>query len=364
MRRFGTQGPVNPEQHYVVPRTEELTEFIKRVKEGRYIVTFAPRQTGKTTFFYAAMDILADEEPTYFPIHLDFEAYKNLAPFDFYTNLTQDIREEIENIYHKRGKGPDQTLKQFLDNTQITNHLSMMEFFEQLQELLKHAKFVLIIDEFDGIPRSALKGFLHAFRHIYISHATPRCPYSLGIIGVKSIAQLNYDRSISPFNIQDEFGLANFTLAQGQELFGQYTVEIGQPFAPEVIESIHKQTGGQPFLVNRYAQILTEELDIPKTEMITMAHFATAHTQLLDERNTNIEHLLTNIRKDQCFETILMRIVSYENGVPFNPNNDIINELVTYGVITRGADRMCKIANPIYLHCIIQAFKPRNQSQF
>ena len=59
MRRFGTQGPVNPEQHYIVARAEELAEFIKRVKEGRYIVIFAPRQTGKTTFFYAAMDILA-----------------------------------------------------------------------------------------------------------------------------------------------------------------------------------------------------------------------------------------------------------------------------------------------------------------
>lgn len=43
MRRFGTQGPVNPEQHYIVPRTAELAEFIKRVKEGHYIVIFAPR---------------------------------------------------------------------------------------------------------------------------------------------------------------------------------------------------------------------------------------------------------------------------------------------------------------------------------
>ena len=141
-------------------------------------------------------------------------------------------------------------------------------------------------------------------------------------------------------------------------MFGQYTAEVGQTLAPEVPEAIHKQTGGQPFLVNRFAQILTEEPDIPKTEMIMMAHFATAHTQLLDERNTNIEHLLTNIRKDQRFETVLMQIVSYENSVQFNPHNDIINELTTYGVITRGADRRCEIVNPIYLHCIIQAFKP------
>ena len=358
MRRFGTQGPVNPEQHYVVPRTEELTEFIKRVKEGRYIVIFAPRQTGKTTFFQRAVEVLTTEDLTYFPIQLNFETYEDCTHSEFYDSLTKQICKEVERIFQGRGEGFDETLKHFLHNAQITNHLSMMEFFEQLQELLKYAKVVLIIDEFDGIPRAALKGFLHAFRHIYISHVTPQCPYSLGIIGVKSIAQLNYDRSVSPFNIQDEFGLANFTLAQVRELFGQYTAEVGQVFAPKVIESIHTQTGGQPFLVNRYAQILTEELDIPKTEMIMMAHFGTAHIQLLDERNTNIEHLLTNIRKNRRFETLLMQIVSYENSVQFNPDNDIINELTTYGVIARGTDRRCEIVNSIYLHRIVQAFKP------
>ena len=28
MRRFGTQGRVRPEQHYIVSRTEEITDFI------------------------------------------------------------------------------------------------------------------------------------------------------------------------------------------------------------------------------------------------------------------------------------------------------------------------------------------------
>ena len=50
MRRFGTQGRVYPGRHYVVSRTEEIADFIARVEEGRYIVLFAPRQTGKTTF--------------------------------------------------------------------------------------------------------------------------------------------------------------------------------------------------------------------------------------------------------------------------------------------------------------------------
>ena len=358
MRRFGTQGPVNPEQHYVVPRTEELADFIKRIKEGRYIVIFAPRQMGKTTFFYAAIDILVAEEPTYFPIHLDFEAYKNFSSADFYSNLTEDIREEIENIYYKRGEVPSEALRDFLQNITLTNNVSMLRAFGTLGKILEDQRVVVFIDEFDNIPQTAAADFLYALRRIYISRTIPRSPHSLGIVGIKSIKQLNTDRSASPFNIHDDFALLNFTLAQVQTLLGQYTDETGQPFAPEVIESIHRQTGGQPFLVNRFAQILTEELDIPKTETVTLAPFVRAHAQLLEERNTNIEHLLTNIRKDRRFETILMQIVSYENSVRFNPDNDIINELITYGIITKGSDRRCEIANPIYLHRILQAFKP------
>ena len=115
---------------------------------------------------------------------------------------------------------------------------------------------------------------------------------------------------------------------------------------------------GQPVLVNRLAQILTEEMDIPRTEMITMPHFTKAHTQLLRRRNTNIEHLTTNIRKDPRFEKILMRITAHNDGVDFNLDDEIISELATYGVITEGADGACNIANPIYLYRILRSFKP------
>ena len=33
MRRFGTQGPVNPQEHYVVSRTEEIADFIEDTSE-------------------------------------------------------------------------------------------------------------------------------------------------------------------------------------------------------------------------------------------------------------------------------------------------------------------------------------------
>ena len=170
MRRFGTQGPVHPEKNYVVSRAAEIADFVMRVKEGRYIVIFAPRQTGKTTFFQRALDVFAAEEPAYFPIPLNF--------------------------------------------------------------------------------------------------------------------------------------------------------------------------------------------DIPKIEPITMAHFATAHAQLLEKDNVNLTHLLTNIRRDRRFETLLMKIASYDIGIPFTRHDEIMNELATYGVIKESTDGMCEILNPIYFYCILRAFNP------
>ena len=367
MRRFWTQGPVNAQEHYVVARSDEIADLIKRVDEGRYIVLFAPRQTGKTTFFQDALTALVADSASvgqtidYFPIQLNFDVYKNLDLATFYGHLYEQMREDIEAVFQRRGCVPSEALREFLGGTTLTDHLSMMRFFKQFARFLdaEHAgqQVVIVIDEFDGIPQVALSDFLHTLRHIYIS-GKPRCPHSVGIIGVKSIAQLNYDRSISPFNIQDEFHLPNFTLQQVQELLGQYTTEVGQAFIPEVVASIHKQTAGQPVLVNRFAQILTEELDIPKSEPITMTHFSKAHAQLLEEDNVNLTHLLTNIRRDHRFESVLMRIMARDDGVDFNLRSEIISELATYGVIARGADGMCEIVNPIYLYCILQAFKP------
>ena len=106
----------------------------------------------------------------------------------------------------------------------------MRRFFRQLSRLLSDERstslpprLVLIIDEFDGIPQAAVSDFLHTLRRIYLTERDARSPYSVGIVGVKNITQLNYDRSISPFNIQDEFTLPNFTAAQVRELLSQYT---------------------------------------------------------------------------------------------------------------------------------------------
>lgn len=357
MRWFETRGPIYPEDNYFVSRTEEVKDFADRLEKGRYIVLFAPRQTGKTTLFRNALNTLEEKGNGYLPIQLNFESYVDISESVFYKYFSVDLPATIKMALEKKGDKLSVQLTNYLDKPKFTDHTSMGKFFNQLGSLLGNQRLVIIIDEFDAIPPTALRGFLHTLRQIYLS-GKERCPYSVGIVGVKNITQLNYDRSISPFNIQDEFKLPNFSLEQVQELLSQYTEEVGQPFDAEVISSIHKQTGGQPVLVNRFAQILTEEMDIPKTEPITIEHFSDAHLKLLRERNTNIDHLITNIRRDRRFEKLLMKIVSYDDGVQFNLDSDLISELAIYGVISEGPEGLCEIVNPIYQYRILRAFKP------
>ena len=136
MRRFGTQGRVYPDKHYVVARAEETADFIDRVKDGRYIVLFAPRQTGKTTFFRLALEALAIQDSTYFPIHLNFEEYEDYDPASFYASLRKEICKEIERVFQKRETDPSDELARFLVNTEITDHVSMREFFEGFAKFL------------------------------------------------------------------------------------------------------------------------------------------------------------------------------------------------------------------------------------
>ena len=129
MRSFETRGPVYPEDNYVVARTDELSDFINRLEKGRYVVLFAPRQTGKTTFFHRALDTLPAD--AYFPIQIDFQSSNNLEPAEFYEGLYEDICDEIEGVFQRRGSSSSAALREFLDNRKITNHLSMRRFFRR-----------------------------------------------------------------------------------------------------------------------------------------------------------------------------------------------------------------------------------------
>ena len=60
MRFFNTAGPVNPEMHYSIPPLERLDvdDFLMLIRQWKYFVLHAPRQTGKTSALLALRDEL------------------------------------------------------------------------------------------------------------------------------------------------------------------------------------------------------------------------------------------------------------------------------------------------------------------
>ena len=60
MRFFNTAGPIVPADHYHIPTLErfDLDEILSLVRQKKYFVLYAPRQTGKTSSLLAWRDEL------------------------------------------------------------------------------------------------------------------------------------------------------------------------------------------------------------------------------------------------------------------------------------------------------------------
>ena len=64
MRFFNTSGPVVPADHYCIPPLTrvDLDDICELIRNKRYFVLHAPRQTGKTSVLLALRDLLNSGE--------------------------------------------------------------------------------------------------------------------------------------------------------------------------------------------------------------------------------------------------------------------------------------------------------------
>jgi hypothetical protein len=352
MRYFNTLGPVNETEHYVVPRRELITDLVAQIEQGKYFTIFAPRQMGKTTLLRRLSERL-QTQPHYLPITLSFEAFENWSEEDFLYELGDWLGSEIllglQTISHPKICD----VQPLLTTTRQTDYPGFWRFFRQLRSLIPQIKVILIIDEFDGTPQAAISGLLQTWRQIYLASQPPRTLHSVVLIGIRNVATLNFGRS-SPFNIASELRLSEFTESQVRHLLAQYTDETSQAFDPGVVEEIYQQTGGQPFLVNRLAAILTQEIATERDKAITLPQLEIALEQFIRETNYNFQ---TIIRQAEPHRDDVLNILF---GAPyeFNLNTPLVHHLFMHGVVSQSAADYCQIANPIYAKVLLAAFRP------
>lgn len=346
-REFNTFGPVKPTLHYHVNRVAVKSEIRQKIEKGRYFTLNAARQTGKTTLFREVMAELTAEK-AYCAILLTFEGLRQHPPARFYERLGEIIQQHF--LAHQESLPNEITLR---DHGDFSTWLINMG--QQLKQPV-----ILIIDEFDAIAPELAEPLLAIFREMYHYRYEPTFPViqSIILVGVRNIPAL-LGGSQSPFNIADQYEVPYFTAEETTTLLSQHSAETGQPFDPAVLTAIYRETEGQPFLVNRLGQLLTQTIVPQRTETITPNHFNRALTDLLAENNT---HFASMTAKATPHRSVLLPLLFYdERRSKFR--DPVTQELLMCGILRRVRENnfwVARLANPIYRKMLILTFSPPN----
>jgi hypothetical protein len=298
------------------------------VYRDRYFTIWAPRQTGKSTYFLILKTAL--EQEGYTVIWSSMEKMQGAALSGILRNLHQKLQEA--------GFTPP-VFKTYDD-------------FAHFLEQCTNRKIVLILDEIEGLNPKHFSGFLHTLRYLY--HVRDEhCLKSVILVGVSNIVGVVEDNA-SPFNIADNLSIPYFTTSETFALLAQHETETGQLFAQEVKEKIAYVTGNQPGLVNGFAQQLIERHR--EQTVIGVEHYWEVEDwytrKVIDKNVTNILNKARRYRK--FVETILFGEVQ----IPFNINREEIKVLATNGVIDEDEHGNVTFRVPLYRKCLHAAFYP------
>ncbi|MCP4151211.1 MAG: ATP-binding protein [bacterium] len=346
VRMFENSGVVNPEEAYYVTldgvSNTKKQDIKTMVDRGRYFSIFAPRQSGKTTFFKRMCDQL-HKDPVYVAIALSFQDSSSLNKSRFYELLEMEIYGQLLDRLQEVGCDKYGAVEEFLENHRLTDHTSFRMLFMKFNRIIRHKKIVIFIDEFDGIPLGELENFLTALRELYqkFKEVKQKALYSVGLVGIRNVAKLIVG-GVSPFNIADEVEWPPFSLKNVRELYAQYTAETNQPFTEDAVKRVHEETAGQPWLVNRLGIILSVDIKPGTVEPIDEMDVKRAIKILLKERNDHFDNLY---EKAKLYKETFVEII-FDN-VEYHPYDEDQTWLEQYGLIKKFGDRAV-VANNIY----------------
>jgi hypothetical protein len=329
-RYFNTSGPNIPMEHYTLKREELIEKGLDLVQKKRYFTIWAPRQSGKSTYFR----MLAKKIGTmgYMVLHTNLENFQNASE--------QVFLEFLGNEFKRK-----------LDIRISTTSPTFPWFYDQLLEI-KDRKIVLIIDEIEGLNEKIFGQFLHTLRNLYHSR-DEHCIKSLLLVGVSNIIGVVQDNA-SPFNITDNLEVPYFTDAETHKLLHMHEEETGQWFDNQVKEKIAAITGNQPGLVNGFAYRLVEQ-NPAKPVIGYEDYLKVEHWYIKIAVDKNIANI---INKAKQYRKFVERLLFDEKPLKFSINDERVKFLAAYGVIKDDAEGFINFNVPLYKKAMFDAFYP------
>ena len=343
MRSFSTAGPVRPADHYLIPPLSriDLDAVLGMVRDKKYFVLHAPRQTGKTSALLALADLL--NERGYHCVYVTVETARTTR---------DDVAQAVRVVLAALAEAADAALgDRFLAGVRaeiLADFGPELALGAALRRWAQAAPrpLVLLIDEIDTLTGDSLLSVLQQLRAGYPDRPE-RFPQSVVLCGLRDVVDYRMGASGSPFNIAAEsLRLGDFSRAETLALLGQHTAETGQPFTPEAQEAVWTQTRGQPWLVNALAYgacFKNKALRDDRSRPVTAAAIAAVREELILERKTHLEYLADKLREARVrrvIEPLLTGSERYDFG-----ERDVAYTR-DLGLIAR--DAPVRVANPIY----------------
>ncbi len=330
---FNTSGPNIASEHYTLIRSNYINHGVELVNQKRYFTIWAPRQTGKSTYFrQLAIEL---ETQDYKVVHINLENDRDSSLEDFFIYLIDEINKSWKTEFNSK------TMKQFQKN--ITD--------------INDKKCVLIIDEIEGLNPALLNQFLHTIRNLYHSREN-HCLKSVVLVGVSNIVGIIKDNA-SPFNIADNLELDFFTDSEARTLLEMHEKETEQLFAENVKLKIFDITANQPGLVNAFAQrLITQYSDkslIEYDDYKKVEHWFLRKT--IDKNIQNIKN------KASEYRSFVEKLLFSENKIEYDIDKPAIEFLHTQGLITDDEDDNVKIWVPLYKKKLFSAFYPYSNGE-
>ena len=359
MRFFNTEGPIRPDDHYHVPPLDRvnLDELLGLVRDKRYFVLHAPRQTGKTSALLALRDLLnGGAAGDYRCVYADVEAgqalRENVAEgmravlsemaLEASVTLGDDTLEDIWPGVLARA-GPGQALRQALSRWCMADPRPL----------------VLLIDEIDTLVGDTLLSVLRQLRTGY-PHRPERFPHSIILCGVRDVrdyriystAQNALVLGGSAFNVKAEsLRLGDFTAEEVRALLAQHTAETGQAFTDEALEAVRARSAGQPWLVNALCReaCFKNETGRDRTRTITAGDILDAQERLILRRDTHIDDLANRLREDRVRRVVEPILTGASESAWSTEDVAYVHDL---GLVALDAEGTPCIANPIYAEVV------------
>ena len=327
-RYFNTSGPNIRAEHYTLSRSALVEVCRQMVHHDRYFTIWAPRQTGKSTYFRFLAEVL--EAEGYKVAFVNFENFSNAT-------LESFLFEFHENLQNSWGMSFEL--------------LSLEATFTTISSI-KDQKFVLIIDEVEGINPSFFGTVLHSIRNVYHTRQNHALK-SVILVGVSNIVGVVQDNA-SPFNISDNLNVPYFTDAETRELLAQHEDETGQHFEESVKQKIIAITANQPGLVNGFAWKLTQEFHEKK--VIEFDDYLKVEYWYLHESiDKNVSNIINKGKKHRQF---IEKLLFTDYTELFQVNREHIRELSANGLIKKGEDGNVVFHVPLYKKALQTAFYP------